>query len=85
VVVGIWDTGVNLTLFQAAPERGIGFDADGNRSELLLQPLGEAQSRWVEIKETLQGTADLKAGLETPARARRTAHTLLWRRPSRCC
>ena len=66
-VIGIWDNGVDLSLFQAAPGRGIGFDANGKRSDVLLLPLGEAAQRWPQIKQALQGAADLKLELRTPA------------------
>ena len=47
VGVGIWDSGVDLKLFQATAAPGLAMNDDGslNRTDL-LRPLGEAAPRW---------------------------------------
>jgi hypothetical protein len=65
VVVGIWDSGVDLTLFKASPQRGLAFDHDGRLVPELLRPLGEAQARWPTLKRLVKGSLDLRAALDT--------------------
>jgi hypothetical protein len=75
VVVGIWDSGVDLALFRPAPARGMAFAEDGTPSTDLLRPLGEAQSRWPELRGTVKGAMDLQAALDTDE-ARRLRQTI---------
>jgi subtilisin family serine protease len=75
VVVGIWDSGVDLALFRAAAPRGMAFAEDGTPSTDLLRPLGEAQSRWPELRGTVKGAMDLQAALDTDE-ARRLRQTI---------
>ncbi len=65
VVVAIWDSGVDLALFKAAPGRGIAFDREARRSDALLRPLGDAAPRWPELKTLIKGAMDLRAALDT--------------------
>ena len=65
VVVGVWDSGVDLALFNIAPDGGIAFDDDGQPSKELLLPLGEATVRWPQIARLLKGNFDQKAALDT--------------------
>ena len=65
VVVGIWDSGVDLSLFSHAPERGIAFDDDGQAAQDLLLPLGDAAPRWPQMASLLKGAMDQKAALDT--------------------
>jgi hypothetical protein len=65
VVVGIWDSGVDMTLFEASGQRGLGFDHDGKPVPDLLRPLGEAQARWPTLKRLVKGSLDLRAALDT--------------------
>ena len=65
VVVGIWDSGVDLSLFAQTPERGIAFDDDGQRRQDLLLPLGDAAPRWPQMVRLLKGAMDQKAALDT--------------------
>jgi len=65
VVVGIWDSGVDLNLFKTAAGRGIAFDRESRPAEFLLRPLGDAQTRWPQIKQLLKGSMDLRAALDT--------------------
>lgn len=66
VVVGIWDSGVDLSLFKTAAGRGIAFDDDGRPAKDLLRPLGQAQARWPQLRGLVKGTLDQKAALDTP-------------------
>ena len=66
VVVGVWDSGVDLSLFKAAPARGMAFDDDGQPSTHLLRPLGDAQARWPELRAVIKGAMDQRAALDTP-------------------
>ena len=74
VVIGVWDSGVDLALFSTAPGGGIAFDDDGKPAQDLLRPLGEAAARWPQIARLLKGNFDQKAALDTEeARQYRTA------------
>lgn len=66
VRMAIWDSGVDLTLFKALPERGMAFTALGEPSTELLRPLGEAASRWPQMRGHTKGALDLRAALDTP-------------------
>ena len=65
VVIGVWDSGVDLALFSAAPGGGIAFDDDGQPAQDLLRPLGEAAARWPQTARLLKGTFDQRAALDT--------------------
>lgn len=65
VTVAVWDSGVDLALFKAAPGRGIAFDRESRRSGDLLRPLGDAAPRWPELKTLIKGAMDLRAALDT--------------------
>jgi hypothetical protein len=65
VVVGIWDSGVDMTLFKPTSQRGLAFDDDGKAVPDILRPLGEAQSRWPQLKRLVKGSLDLRAALDT--------------------
>jgi hypothetical protein len=49
VGVGIWDSGVDLSLFKPTAGRGIAFDRESRPAKDLLRPLGDAQARWPEV------------------------------------
>ncbi|MBQ0935659.1 S8 family serine peptidase [Ideonella paludis] len=66
VVVGIWDSGVDLALFKTAAAKGMAFDDDAKPSPHLLRPLGEAQGRWPELRAVIKGAMDQRAALDTP-------------------
>ncbi len=66
VVIGVWDSGVDLSLFPAASSKGIAFDDVGHQAEDLLRPLGEAQSRWPQLRGLIKGAMDHRAALDTP-------------------
>jgi subtilisin family serine protease len=65
VGIGIWDSGVDLSLFKATPGRGIAFDRESRPSQDLLRPLGDAQARWPQLKKLVKGAMDLQAALDT--------------------
>jgi subtilisin family serine protease len=72
VNVAIWDSGVDLALFKATPARGLAFGEDGKPATDLLRPLGDAASRWPQMREVIKGSMDQQAALDTPeARALR--------------
>jgi subtilisin family serine protease len=66
VVVGIWDSGVDLSLFTAASGRGVAFDEDYRPTKALLYPLGAAEVAWPKLRGLLKGTMDQRAALDTP-------------------
>jgi hypothetical protein len=65
VVIGIWDSGVDMALFKPSAQRGLAFDDDGKAVPDLLRPLGEAQGRWPQLKRLVKGALDLRAALDT--------------------
>jgi hypothetical protein len=65
VGIGIWDSGVDLSLFKTTPGRGLAFDRESRPATELLRPLGEASSRWPVLKQLVKGSRDLQAGLDT--------------------
>jgi hypothetical protein len=65
VVIGVWDSGVDLALFSTAPGGGVAFDDDGLPAQDLLRPLGEAAARWPQIARLLKGNFGQKAALDT--------------------
>jgi subtilisin family serine protease len=67
VVVGVWDSGVDLALFQTGTEKGIAFDSANKPSEALLRPLGESQARLPQLKTMVSGFMDMSAALDTEA------------------
>jgi hypothetical protein len=80
VVVGIWDSGVDMTLFKSSPQRGLAFDDDGKAVPDILRPLGEAQPRWPQLKGMVKGALDLRAALDTDE-ARQLKRTMSQLRP----
>lgn len=75
VVVAVWDSGVDLALFKAAPARGVAFDDDARPAKDLLRPLGDAQARWPQLRGLVKGAMDQRAALDT-ADARQFRATL---------
>jgi hypothetical protein len=80
VVVGIWDSGVDMALFKAAAQRGLAFDQDGKPVPDLLRPLGDAQPRWPTLKRLVKGSLDLRAALDTDE-ARQLKQTMAQLKP----
>ena len=65
VVVAIWDSGVDETLFRTSPARGMAFDDEAKPATALLRSLGEAQSRWPLLRSMVKGSMDQRAALDT--------------------
>ena len=82
VGVGIWDSGVDLSLFKPTAGRGIAFDRESRPAKDLLRPLGDAQARWPELKKLVKGAMDLQAALDTED-ARMLKQTVATLDPSR--
>ncbi len=82
VGVGIWDSGVDLSLFKPTAGRGIAFDRESRPAKDLLRPLGDSQARWPELKKLVKGAMDLRAALDTDD-ARMLKQTVATLDPSR--
>jgi subtilisin family serine protease len=78
VNVGIWDSGIDLSLFPgqvftddhptASGAHGLAFDDDGNPSTDWLYPLNAAQrDGYASFREEIQGRIDLQNGVESKA------------------
>jgi hypothetical protein len=65
VVIGIWDSGTDVGIFQPAKVRGVAFDKDMNPVEPLVRPLGEAQSRLPAMKQYIKGSLDVRAAIDS--------------------
>lgn len=81
VGVGIWDSGVDITLFKTTAVPGLAMGDDGrlNRTDL-LRPLGEAAPRWPQLSQLVKGSMDLRAALDTED-ARRLKQTVASLKP----
>ena len=66
VVVGIWDSGTDESLYKAASVPGIAFDRDMNPTQPLVRPMGAASARMPELKKYMKGALDLKAAIDSP-------------------
>jgi len=66
VLIGVWDSGVDLSLFKTAAARGLAFDDDAQPAKTLLRPLGEAEARWPQLRTMIKGSMDQRAALDTP-------------------
>ena len=65
VGVGIWDSGVDLSLFKPTAGKGIAFDRESRPATDLLRPLGDSQANWPQLKTLIKGAMDLQAALDT--------------------
>jgi subtilisin family serine protease len=67
VVVGVWDSGVDPSLFaMAAPLPGIAFDIEARPEPGLLQPLVDSPLPWSQIKGFMRGARDVQANIDSP-------------------
>lgn len=66
VVVGIWDSGTDVSLFKAASPPGIAFDKDMRPAKALVRPMGEAEPRVPVLKNYVKGVMDLRAAIDSP-------------------
>jgi hypothetical protein len=69
IAIAVWDSGVDLNLFKATPDRGLAIDSEGRPTPDLLRPLGEYKDRMPEFIKMLKGALDLGAGQMTPEAA----------------
>ncbi len=89
VLVGIWDSGVDVSLFpkqlftdpepNASGSHGLAFDDEGRPSTNWLYPLSaEQQKAYPEFRDLIKGMMDLQYGLDSPeaALAQRKFNTL---------
>ena len=65
VGIGIWDSGVDLSLFATTPGKGIAFDRESRPATELLRPLGASAERWPQLRRLVKGSMDLRAALDT--------------------
>ncbi len=66
VVVGIWDSGTDVKLFQAASVPGIAFNDKSMPTPELVRNMGDAQARLPELKQYVKGSMDMKAAIDSP-------------------
>jgi subtilisin family serine protease len=68
VVIAIWDSGVDPSLFNmASPVPGIGFDVESLPEPGLLQPLGDWAPHWPRVQQWLRGARDVQSNIDSPA------------------
>jgi len=78
VLVAIWDSGIDVTLFPdqlftdpkptASGTHGLAFDDRGDPSTTWLYPLtAEQQKAYPDFRELIQGRLDIENGIDTPA------------------
>jgi subtilisin family serine protease len=66
VVVGIWDSGTDIALFQPAALKGIAFDEDMRPTDTLVRRMGAAEARMAALKQYMKGVMDLRAAIDSP-------------------
>ena len=89
VLVGIWDSGIDLSLYPdqlftdtrptSSGTHGLAFDDHGNPSTSWLYPLTpEQQRRYPEIRDEVKGELDIQNGVDSPEadRLEKKEHTL---------
>jgi subtilisin family serine protease len=66
VVVGIWDSGTDVGLFQPAGVKGIAFDDELRLTDALVRPMGPAEPRMGILKQYMKGSMDVRAAIDSP-------------------
>ena len=66
VVVGIWDSGTDVSLFQPANPKGIAFDRYMKPTPALVRPMGAAEARLPTLKQYIKGSMDMQAAIDSP-------------------
>lgn len=66
VVVGIWDSGTDVSIFRAAALPGIAFDKEMRPTDALVRPMGEAAPRVPMLKQYVKGVMDMRAAIDSP-------------------
>lgn len=66
VVVGIWDSGTDVALFQPATLKGIAFDDELRHTDALVRPMGPAEPRMGILKQYMKGAMDVRAAIDSP-------------------
>ena len=66
VVVGIWDSGTDVSLFHPAALKGIAFDREYNEVAPLVRPMGAAEARLPALKQYVKGSMDMQAAIDSP-------------------
>ena len=66
VVVGIWDSGTDVAIFQPAAVKGIAFDEDMRPTDTLVRPMGADEARMAALKQYMKGVMDLRAAIDSP-------------------
>ena len=66
VVVGIWDSGTDVSLFPAADPKGIAFDKEMKPTAALVRPMGAAEARLPTLKQYIKGSMDMQAAIDSP-------------------
>jgi hypothetical protein len=66
VVVGIWDSGTDIAIFQPAAVKGIAFDEDMRPTDALVRSMGAAEARMAALKQYMKGVMDLRAAIDSP-------------------
>jgi len=75
VAVGIWDSGVDMALFEPAGDPGFAIDGQGRPMPgALLRPVGDYAPRVAQLMDLVKGSMDLQAGQMTPEAAAYQAH-----------
>ena len=66
VVVGIWDSGTDVALFQPGSLKGIAFDDEMKLTDAMVRPMGAAEPRLGVLKQYVKGSMDLRAAIDSP-------------------
>jgi hypothetical protein len=65
VKIGIWDTGIDPSMFAIAGELGMAIDQSGRRIESLLFPVGDLKEQVPNLISLAKGSMEARLGLRT--------------------